>query len=119
MNIIGRHYTLRGEYVKTIRQVFEEDHDNEGVFERVTQTRDGWYLQGSWSARQLNKPILNPTELVLRYAHVGGHEAADRWTIGINYWFDPRAVAKFAIEQTDLEEAENATRFLVQFAYGF
>jgi hypothetical protein len=119
LNIIGRHYTLRGEYVKTIRQAFEEDHDNEGVFERVSQIRDGWYLQGSWSARQLNKPVLNPAELVLRYAHVGGHEAADRWTIGINYWLDPRAVAKFAIEQTDLEEAGNETRFLVQFAYGF
>lgn len=119
LNVIGRYYTLRGEYIKTERQGLVEDHDVEGAFERESQTRDGWYLQGSWSARQLNKPALNPVELVLRYAHVGGHEAADRWTGGINYWLDPRAVAKFAIEQTDLEEAENETRFLVQFAYGF
>lgn len=119
LNVIGRYYSLRGEYIKTEREALIEDHDVEGAFEQVTRTRDGWYLQGSWSVRQLDVPQLNPVELVLRYSHVGGNESADRWTAGVNYWFDPRAVAKFAIEQTDLEEVESETRFLVQFAYGF
>lgn len=119
LNLNGRYYTVRGEYIKTEREALVEDHEVEGAFERVTRTRDGWYMQGSWSVRQLNVTALNPAELVLRYTHVGGHESADRWTVGVNYWFDPRAVAKFAIEQTDFEEVESETRLLAQFAYGF
>lgn len=119
LSLASRYLSLRGEYIKTNKQVWVEDHDVEGAFEKETETRDGWYLQGSWSARQLDIPKLSPVELVLRYSHVGGHEEADRWTFGVNYWFDPRAVAKIAIEQTEPSDSETETRLIAQFAYGF
>jgi hypothetical protein len=119
LSLISRYISLRGEYIKTNKQILIEDHDVEGAFEKETETRDGWYLQGSWSARQLNIPKLNPVELVLRHSQVGGHDEAKRWTFGVNYWFDPRAVTKIAIEQTKPQDLETETKIKIQFAYGF
>ncbi len=116
LNLIGSHYLLRGEYIETQTDGFEE----EGETEIHTFKRDGWYLQGTLQAGKMF-PSLAGTEFVLEYAETNKLAEASRWMVGINYWLDARSVIKVAYDDTDLAEGEDEDdqRLTVQLSYGF
>ena len=43
----------------------------------------------------------------------------NRWTVGLNYWFTPSAVAKIAYENKDFLNKTNENVFRAQLAFGF
>jgi len=113
-NYIAGFYTVRGEYIKT------EMDKQEVPADPVTQEdRNGWYLQGSWQARQLNIDSLNPVELVLRRSEINKIDGGERWTVGANYWLSPSTALKLAFEDTSLDSGEDDNRIFTQLAFGF
>ena len=115
INVIGSHYLLRGEYIKTETDGFEEE---EGETEIHTFKRDGWYLQSTLQTGKIWSSLAG-TELVLEYAETNQLAEASRWMVGFNYWLDTRSVIKVAYDDTDVEEGEDDQRFVVQLSYGF
>ena len=114
INVIGDFYILRGEYIETETDGFEEE---DGETEVHTFERNGWFLQGTLQLGQL-WPSLGGTEFVLERAETNKYEEATRWAYGVNYWLDSRSVVKLAYEDTDLEEGDDQ-RLALQFSYGF
>jgi len=117
INWNGSFAQFRSEIINTTREgEFELDGE-----EKVKDfDRNGWYAQGSWQARQLGHAWLNPVELVLRHSVITKHEGGKRTTFGINYWLEPSAALKVAIEDTKLDSGEYSDdRLIVQLAFGF
>ena len=115
INVIGSHYLLRGEYIRTQTDGVEEEGDDAEI---DSYKRSGWYLQGTLHTGRL-WPTLTGTELVAEYAETNQISEAQRWMIGINYWLDARSVIKVAYDETQITEEADDQRFAVQLSYGF
>lgn len=113
-NYIASFYSVRGEYIKTNMDKQEDIADPVS-----DEERDGFYLQGSWQARQLNIDALNPVELVLRRSEINKVDGGERWTFGANYWLSPSVSVKVAYEDTSLDDGNDDTRVFTQLAFGF
>ena len=112
-NWIGTYANVRGEIINTTTDGLHEDGDIEKF------DRDGWYVQGTWQMRQLDKDWLNPIELVVRRSKITEFNGGERWTVGINYWLEPSAALKLAYEETKLDDGDTDNRLFVQIAFGF
>lgn len=141
-NWIGSYASVRGEiFGSTAETEGEEEGEEEGHGEEWVKDFDknGWYIQGTWQARQLGKAWLNPVEFVVRYSDIesdfdgsiehdfeeDGGKTGSRIYYGVNYWLEPSAVLKLGAESTsiDNEEASHTTvpddRIFLQLAFGF
>jgi len=114
VNWVAPYGDLRGEYMTTTTQGLIEADNSIHNFKR-----DGWYLQGTWQARQLGIDWLNPVEFVLRHSKITKIEGGDITTAGIDYWLEPSAVIKFAVEKTKLDNGDTDNRLFTQIALGF
>ncbi len=142
-NWIGSYASVRGEIFGSSAETegeteaeVEGDHGEEWVKDF---DKNGWYIQGTWQARQLGKAWLNPIELVVRYSDIEsdfdgsiGHDFEEdagkmgsRIYYGINYWLEPSAVLKLGAESTSIDN-EGAghggivdDRVFLQLAFGF
>jgi len=114
VNWIGSYTTIRGEWIKTRTEFLDLEDGAVDIF-----ARDGWYLQGSWQLRQLEKTWLNPVELVLRHSEINGAIGGKRWTYGVDYWLESSAALKIAYETTRLDDGDEDSRLLLQLAFGF
>jgi len=113
LNYVSTYFTVRGEYIDTETEAFDDDGAKED-FER-----DGWYLQGSWYLKQTGIAFLAPVEVVIQRSEINKFDGAERWAFGLNYWLTPNAVFKLSIDETELDNGEDETRFIAQIAYGF
>lgn len=116
INWIGNHYIVRGEYIKTETDDFEEDEHEENKV--TTFDRNGWYLQATFMAGKMFN-VLQGTDFVVEYAETNKINEAERWAYGINYWLDSRAVIKATYEDTTVHDGEDDKRFAIQYSYGF
>jgi len=131
-NWIGSYSSVRGEVFGSTAETEDEEWVKD--FDK-----SGWYIQGTWQARQLGNDWLNPVELVLRYsdsssdfdgsiAHEFEEDAGrmgSRIYYGVNYWLEPSAVLKLGAESTSIDNKEAShtavadDRLFVQLAFGF
>ena len=141
-NWIGSFASVRGEIFGSTAETEGEDEGVEGAHgEEWVRDFDkkGWYVQGTWQARQLGKDWLNPIELVVRYSDISsdfdgsivhefeedGGKTGSRIYYGINYWLEPSAVLKFGAESTSIDNAQAShdvvpdDRMFLQLAFGF
>ncbi|AIY66413.1 porin [Pseudoalteromonas piratica] len=116
INWIGNHYIVRGEYIRTEADAFEEDEHEENKV--ITFDRNGWYLQATFMAGKMFS-VLQGTDFVVEYAETNKINEAERWAYGINYWLDSRAVIKATYEDTTVHDGEDDKRFAIQYSYGF
>lgn len=116
INWIGEYHILRGEYIQTDTDSFEEHED--GDLERINFDRNGWYLQSTFMLGKLFN-TLHGTDLVVEYAETNKLFEAERWAYGINYWLDDRSVLKATYEDTKVHDGDDDVRFAVQYSYGF
>tara|TARA_B110000495_G_C23019859_1_gene604816 strand:+ start:774 stop:2000 length:1227 start_codon:yes stop_codon:yes gene_type:complete len=141
-NWLGSFASVRGEIFGSTAETEGEDEGIEGAHgEEWVRDFDkkGWYVQGTWQARQLGKTWLNPIELVVRYSDISsdfdgsiahefeedGGKTGSRIYYGINYWLEPSAVLKFGAESTSIDNAQAShdvvpdDRMFLQLAFGF
>ncbi len=133
-NWIGGFSSVRGEIFGSNAETEGEIENDQGEHEEFLKDmgKNGWYVQGTWQARQLGKAWLNPIELVLRYSdsssdfdgsiveELDEDVTGSRVYFGVNYWLEPCAVLKFGAESTSLDNNENADdRLFLQLAFGF
>lgn len=141
-NWIGSYASVRGEvFGSTAETEGEEEGEEEGHGEEWVKDfdKEGWYIQGTWQARQLGQAWLNPIELVLRYSDSSsdfdgsiehdfeedGGKMGSRVYYGINYWLEPSAVLKLGAESTSIDNEEASheivpdDRVFLQLAFGF
>jgi hypothetical protein len=141
-NWVGSYASVRGEvFGSTAETEGEDEGEEEGHGEEWVKDFDknGWYIQGTWQARQLGKAWLNPFELVIRYSDIESdfdgsiaHEFEEdagkmgsRIYYGVNYWLEPSAVLKLGAESTSIDNAEDShtsvpdDRIFLQLAFGF
>ena len=133
-NWIGSYASVRGEIVGSTAATEYEAEIN-GVEEDFVKDMDknGWYIQGTWQARQLGKAWLNPVEFVVRYSDIESDfdgsvleefeedfgRMGSRMYYGVNYWLEPSAVLKFGAESTSLDDGDSDDRIFLQLAFGF
>jgi len=141
-NWIGSFASVRGEVFGSTAETegedegIEDEHGEEWVRDF---DKEGWYIQGTWQARQLGKDWLNPIELVIRYSDISsdfdgsiahefeedGGKTGSRIYYGINYWLEPSAVLKLGAESTSIDNEEAShdvvpdDRVFLQLAFGF
>ena len=144
-NWVGSYASVRGEiFGSTAETEWEEEielPDGTEEHEEFLQDLDksGWYVQGTWQARQLGINWLNPVEFVVRYSDIESdfdgsvaHELEEdygtmgsRIYYGINYWLEPSAVLKLGAESTSLDVEGGGhgavvdDRIFLQLAFGF
>ncbi len=116
INWIGTYASLRGEFIKTEA---ESIMDDAGDMVQRKFDRNGWYVQGAWSLRQLGVQGLNPFELVVRHSRIQKSSEGRRWTLGVNDWLSPSTVLKAAYERTRMADGDEDTRVFIQLSYGF
>ena len=142
-NWIGSYASVRGEIFGSTAETegeteaeVEGEHGEEWVKDF---DKSGWYIQGTWQARQLGQAWLNPVEFVVRYSDIEsdfdgsiGHDFEEdagkmgsRIYYGVNYWLEPSAVLKLGAESTSIDN-EGAghggiidDRVFLQLAFGF
>jgi hypothetical protein len=142
-NWIGSYASVRGEIFGSTAETEGEDEaleEGEHSEEWVKDfDKNGWYIQGTWQARQLGNAWLNPVEFVIRYSDIEsdfdgsiGHDFEEdagkmgsRIYYGVNYWLEPSAVLKLGAESTSIDN-EGAghgeivdDRIFLQLAFGF
>jgi hypothetical protein len=136
VNWIGSYVSVRGEFFGSTAETEGEDEGEEWVKDF---DKNGWYIQGTWQARQLGNTWLNPVEFVVRYSDIDsdfdgsiGHDFEEdagkmgsRIYYGVNYWLEPSAVLKLGAESTSIDN-EGAghggivdDRIFLQLALGF
>ena len=119
VNWIGRHFLVRGEYIRTDTDARMEEEVAGELMEWVdTLKRRGWYLQATLKLGEL-LPALGATELVVERSEVKPIDAATRWAYGVNYWLDARSVIKLAYEATDVESGDDDHRVVAQLSFAF
>lgn len=141
-NWVGSYSSVRGEiFGSTAETEGEDEGEEEGHGEEWVKDFDksGWYIQGTWQARQLGKAWLNPVEFVVRYSDTesdfdgsvehdfeeDGGKTGSRIYYGVNYWLEPSAVLKLGAESTSIENEEAShtsvpdDRIFLQLAFGF
>lgn len=141
-NWVGSYASVRGEiFGSTAETEGEEEGEEEGHGEEWVKDfdKEGWYIQGTWQARQLGKAWLNPVELVIRYSDSSsdfdgsiahdfeedGGKMGSRIYYGVNYWLEPSAVLKLGAESTSIDNEEAShdpiagDRIFLQLAFGF
>ena len=90
-------------------------------------TWNSWYIQGSYKLAGLtDMPYISNLEPVFRYSMITTHGFSDfamiderRWTLGLDYWFTPSIVAKFAYENRNYDVKRNENVLRLQLAFGF
>jgi len=86
---------------------------------------NGGYFLISYRPTLASYKILRNFEIIGRYDRMdipvdapnGKHD--QRYTVGLDYWFDPRVVLKTAYECDDIANAPGAPAFMVQIGVGF
>lgn len=145
--IIGTHWRLRGEYMRTNTEVFQPYPRYSGN-PIPSQRARGWYAEASLQLGIFGFTSLASFEIVARYASIMrygferleefygissgeiGFSPRDRLeeqaTYGVNYWLNETGVIKVAYEDNKLPYKHDQKlsgidfdRILVQFAYGF
>jgi len=142
-NWVGSYASVRGEIFGSSAETEGEDEpievDEHGEEWVKDFDKSGWYIQGTWQARELGKAWLNPVEFVVRYSDIKsdfdgsiGHDFEEdagkmgsRIYYGVNYWLEPSAVLKLGAESTSIDN-EGAghsgivdDRVFLQLAFGF
>ncbi len=91
---------------------------------RFNNERNGLYAQAAFRPIHANSDFLKNIECVGRYDYMKSPDTApeggkkERWTFGVNYWFNPSTVLKFAYDP-DLDGGDTGKSFLVMVAVGF
>ncbi len=114
---------LKAEWVwSSVDKATYSDATPDTGFDPVTfnNNRNGGYLTLSYRPTMVSNKYLRNTEFVVRYDRLDdinapGGVREQRYTFGIDYWFDPRAVLKLAYECDDAKPGPNADALLVQF----
>lgn len=128
-------FHIRGEYVWSHTTDFTYT-DAAGNPLNFNNNATGGYALVSYRPSMVSNKILRNTEFVFRYDRldaqqlttsntdskgnpvtVGGQE--QRYTLGLDYWFDPRVVLKTAYECDDIAHAGGNPAFVVQIGVGF
>jgi hypothetical protein len=115
-----KEFQLRGEYVSTRRALEGPTND----------TRNGWYIQGSYQLASLAPAPLDRLELVTRYSRQdqrfvpedGDEEFLPhprQVSIGLNYWITPSFAAKLEYDRDIPNGAENNNEIWTELALGF
>jgi hypothetical protein len=142
-NWVGSYASVRGEIFGSSAETEGEDEPTEVDEHGEEWVKDfdksGWYIQGTWQARELGNAWLNPVEFVVRYSDIKsdfdgsiGHDFEEdagkmgsRIYYGVNYWLEPSAVLKLGAESTSIDN-EGAghggivdDRVFLQLAFGF
>jgi len=142
-NWVGSYASVRGEIFGSSAETEGEDEpievDEHGEEWVKDFDKSGWYIQGTWQARELGNTWLNPVEFVVRYSDIKsdfdgsiGHDFEEdagkmgsRIYYGVNYWLEPSAVLKLGAESTSIDN-EGAghggivdDRVFLQLAFGF
>jgi hypothetical protein len=104
-----------------------DPNTNQPTFGPTTfnNSRNGGYLTLAYRPTMSSNKILRNLEAVVRYdrldtpqdAPAGGHE--QRYTLGLDYWLQPRVVVKVAYEFDDKTPGPSSDAFMVQFGVGF
>jgi len=142
-NWIGSFASVRGEIFGSTAETEGEDEpvppEEHGEDWIKDFDKEGWYIQGTWQARQLGKAWLNPIELVVRYSDSSSDfdgsispdfeedagRMGSRMYYGVNYWLEPSAVLKFGAESTSIDNEGGGLgelvddRIFLQLAFGF
>jgi hypothetical protein len=124
---IGGQLTLRGEWVWTHVSTVTYDPTGTEGFGPLSFTNDsnGGYVLVAYRPTFASSKIVRNFEGVFRYDRINIPAAApgggteQRYTFGLDYWFDPRAVLKVAYECDDVTNAAGSPAFMMQFGVGF
>ena len=87
--------------------------------------RSGGYLTLAYRPTMVSNKILRNLEFVARYDRIDVPSEApagrteQRYTLGVDYWLDPRVVIKTAYEFDILHPGPGSDAFMVQFGVGF
>jgi outer membrane murein-binding lipoprotein Lpp len=121
-------FDIRGEFIRAHLDSLMTAPEPTDMTEMIpASTWYAWYAQGAYRLAGItDNPILRNFEPVVRYSQfwVSGFDdfetnEEDRWTVGLDYWFAPSAVAKVAYESRDFHHQEDANVFRAQLAFGF
>lgn len=100
-----------------------EDHGMEML--SFDNKRFGGYLQLAYRPSGSANQFIKNLEGVVRWDILDQPEGSpggfdeQRWTFGLNYWFDPSSVVKFAYQLNEVDHGKEADTFLLQLALGF
>lgn len=121
-------WDIRGEYVRAHLDSLSTAVNSSSAPSMIpASTWQAWYGQAAYRlAGVTDNSIAKNLEPVVRYSqfHVSGLSnfklnEENRWTIGLNYWFTPSAVAKIAYENKDFLNKTDENVFRAQLAFGF
>ena len=120
-------FDFRFEYVHS--SVDDVTFDADGTLgigpSRFSNDRDGLYAQAAFRPIHAGSEFFKNIEFVGRYDYMSlpdeVHEGGDRqrWTFGVNYWFNPSTVLKVSIDDTDFDGEESEQNFRIMLAVGF
>jgi len=85
--------------------------------------RNGGYMQVAYRPSKVEDKFLKNLESVVRYDRLTQPEESSgseqRVTLGLNYWFKPSAVVKFAYQIDDKRgDSSDQNAFFIEFAWG-
>ncbi len=120
--------TFRAEWV--FSHVDRADYGTPDAPLTFRNDRNGGYVQASYRPSHLGNKYARNLEFIFRYDRMdvpsevsalgpGLSGWEQRYTYGIDYWLDPRAVLKVAYECDEKGNAPGADALMVQFGLGF
>lgn len=121
--------TLRGEWVFShVNDTTVSGVDSTGTAFTTPATgnnANGGYVMVAYRPTLCSNKLLQNTEFIFRYDRMdiptnlppGVHE--QRYTLGLDYWFNPRAVFKLAYECDDVAHGAGNRAIMAQFGLGF
>ena len=87
--------------------------------------RDGLYAQAAFRPIHSSSDFIRNVEFVGRYDYLSTPASApeggerERWTLGVNYWFNSRTVLKLAVDNTDFDGDKTRQNFMMMVGVGF
>jgi hypothetical protein len=126
-------WDVRFEYLNAqLDSFFGAAHHDAATTELIPKTDwEAWYVQVAYQLSDLTDlPYLMNLEPVVRYGELDiegfeefvEHGAPERrWSVGLNYLFEPSVMVKLGMSWHDFREAEaeDSAEFTIQLAYGF
>ena len=106
------------------RTTIDTDAANGGPF-NFANNRNGGYMMLAYRPTQASIKLLRNFEFVERYDRMDAPNGApgtaheQRWTHGLDYWLDSRAVVKFAYECDNIAGGSGSSAYLFQVGMGF
>lgn len=93
-----------------------------GQYFSFNNNRNGGYAQVAYRPTKADIEFLRDFEAVVRYDRLAQPERSggteQRWTLGMNYWFTPSTVVKFAYQIDDKRGGNDQNAFFIQFGWG-